>query len=54
MLALASLCFKRNLDELLTLYLGSLAAAHVVESMSNSSPIDKNKILKIISHQLLN
>jgi len=54
MLALASLCFKRNLDELLTLYLGSLAAAHVVESMSNSSPIDKNKILKIISHQLSN
>ena len=52
MLALAS-CFKRNLDELLTLYLGSLAAAHV-EPMSNSSPIDKNKILKIISHQLLN
>ena len=54
MLALASLCFKKNLDDLLTLYLGSVAAGHVVETMSNSSPIDKNKILKIIEHQLIN
>jgi fructose-1-phosphate kinase PfkB-like protein len=54
MLALASLCFKKNIDDLLTLYLGSVAAGHVVETMSNSSPIDKNKILKIIEHQLIN
>ena len=54
MLAVVSLCFKKNLDDLLTLYLGSIAAGHVVETMSNSSPIDKNKILKIISHQLIN
>jgi rfaE bifunctional protein kinase chain/domain/rfaE bifunctional protein nucleotidyltransferase chain/domain len=54
MLALASLCFKKNLDDLLILYLGSIAAGHVVETMSNSSPIDRDKILKIISHQILN
>ena len=54
MLALTSLCFKKNLNEILTLYLGSLAAAHVVETMSNSSPISKQKLLKIITHQLLN
>ncbi len=54
LLSIASLCFKKNFDELLTLYLSSIAAAHVVESMSNSSPISKEKILKIISHQILN
>ncbi len=54
MLALASLCFKKNLGNLLTLYLGSIAAGHVVENMSNSSPIDKDKILKIVSHQISN
>ena len=53
LLALTSLCFKKNHDELLTLYLGSIAAAHVVENMSNSSSIDKGKILKIVSHQLM-
>lgn len=53
LLALVSLCFKKNLDELLTLYFGSIAAAHVVENMSNSSSINKEKILKIISHQLM-
>ncbi len=54
LLALSSLCFRKNLDDLLTLYLGSMAAGHVVETMSNSSPINKDKILKIISHQLIN
>ena len=53
LLALASLCLKKKLDELLTLYFGSIAAAHVVENMSNSSSINKEKILKIVSHQLM-
>ena len=53
MLAVVFSMFE-NLDDLLTLYLGSIAAGHVVETMSNSSPIDKNKILKIIAHQLIN
>jgi len=54
MLALVSLCIKKDIDKDLTLYLGSLASAHTVENVSNSSPIDKNYIKKIISHQLLN
>ena len=54
MLSLASLCIKNGVDKDLTLYLGSLAAAHTVENISNSSAIDKNMIKKIISHQLIN
>ncbi|MAV76735.1 MAG: transposase [Candidatus Marinimicrobia bacterium] len=52
MLAIASICFALNLDKDLNLYLSSLAAAHCVENISNSSPVDKNNILKIISHQI--
>lgn len=54
MLSLVSLCIKKNVDKDLTLYLGSLAAAHTVENVSNSLAIDKNTIKKIISHQLVN
>ena len=53
MLAIISLCFKAKIDNNLTLYLGSLAGAHAVQSISNSDPVKKNTIQKIITHQLV-
>ena len=53
MLAITSLCFKAKVNENLTLYLGSLAGAHSVQSISNSDPVTKGNIQKIITHQLI-
>jgi rfaE bifunctional protein kinase chain/domain/rfaE bifunctional protein nucleotidyltransferase chain/domain len=52
LLALLSACLYRNFDEKLSLFIGSLAAAQSVESVGNSVPVSKLKLLKTISHLL--
>ena len=52
LLALLSVCLYSNLDEKLSLFIGSLAAAQSVETIGNSVPVDKSKLLKTISHLL--
>ena len=52
-LALASLSIHDNYDELLSLYLGSLAACQSVESIGNSQKVNKNLVLKAIKHSIL-
>ncbi len=52
LLALLSVCLYSNLDEKLSLFIGSLAAAQSVETIGNSVPVSKPKLLKIISHLL--
>jgi len=51
-LALLSVCLYANLDEKLALFIGSLAAAQSVETLGNSVPVSKPKLLKTISHLL--
>ena len=46
MLAAVSLCLKNNFDKNFSLLVASLAAAQSVETIGNSVPINKNKILK--------
>jgi len=52
LLALLSVCLYSNFDEKLSLFIGSLAAAQSVETVGNSVPVSKTKLLKIISHLL--
>ena len=52
LLALLSVCLHSNLDEKLSLFIGSLAAAQSVETVGNSVPVSKRKLLKTISHLL--
>ena len=52
MLALISLCLKRNFDKNFSLLTASLAAAQSAETIGNSVPINKNQILKSIQHLL--
>jgi len=52
LLALLSVCLYINIDEKLSLFIGSLAAAQSVETVGNSEPVSKAKLLKIISHLL--
>jgi len=52
LLALLSVCLYNNLDEKLSLFIGSLAAAQSVETVGNSVPVSKSKLLKTISHLL--
>jgi rfaE bifunctional protein kinase chain/domain/rfaE bifunctional protein nucleotidyltransferase chain/domain len=52
LLALLSVCLYSNIDEKLSLFIGSLAAAQSVETIGNSVPVSKAKLLKIISHLL--
>ena len=52
LLALLSVCLYSNLDEKLSLFIGSLAAAQSVETVGNSVPVSKIKLLKTISHLL--
>ena len=52
LLALLSVCLFSNLDEKLSLFIGSLAAAQSVETIGNSVPVSKIKLLKTISHLL--
>ena len=52
LLALLSVCLYSNFDEDLSLFIGSLAAAQSVETIGNSVPVSKLKLLKTISHFL--
>ena len=50
MLALVSCSLKNGLDANLSLFIGSLAAAQSVESIGNSTPVNKLQLLKTFSH----
>ncbi len=52
LLALLSVCLYCNFDEDLSLFISSIAAAQSVESIGNSKPVSKVKLLKTISHLL--
>ena len=52
MLALLSLCLKKGYDKNFSLFIGSLAAAQSVETIGNSKPVNKVKMLKTIEHLL--
>ena len=52
LLAILSLCLKRNFDKNISLLIASLAAAQSVESIGNSIPVSKNQILKSIQYLL--
>ena len=52
LLALLSVCLYSNFDEKLALFIGSLAAGQSVETVGNSVPVSKIKLLKTISHLL--
>jgi len=46
MLAIISLCLKKKFPDDLTLFLGAIAGATVVENIGNSKFIDKNQMLR--------
>jgi rfaE bifunctional protein kinase chain/domain/rfaE bifunctional protein nucleotidyltransferase chain/domain len=50
MLALLSCSLKSGFDADLSLFIGSLAAAQSVETIGNSTPVNKVQLLKIFSH----
>jgi rfaE bifunctional protein kinase chain/domain/rfaE bifunctional protein nucleotidyltransferase chain/domain len=52
LLALLSVCLYCNIDEGLSLFISSIAAAQSVETIGNSKPVSKTKLLKTISHLL--
>jgi rfaE bifunctional protein kinase chain/domain/rfaE bifunctional protein nucleotidyltransferase chain/domain len=52
LLALLSVCIYSDIEENLALFIASLGAAQSVESIGNSSPVNKLKLLKTISHFL--
>jgi rfaE bifunctional protein kinase chain/domain/rfaE bifunctional protein nucleotidyltransferase chain/domain len=52
LLALLSVSIYNKIDEDLSLLIASIAAAQSVESIGNSSPVNKVKLLKTISHFL--
>ena len=51
-LAILSICLKMKVPIELSLLIGSLAAAQVVESIGNSKSVNKIEILKTIEHML--
>jgi len=52
LLALLSVCLYSKIDDDLSLFIGSLAAAQSVETIGNSKPVNKVTLLKTISHLL--
>ena len=52
LLALLSVSLYSKIEEDLSLFIASIAAAQSVESIGNSSPVSKVKLLKTISHFL--
>jgi len=52
MLALLSCLLKKRLDPDLSLFIGSLAAAQSVETIGNSVPVNKIKLLQRFSHAI--
>jgi bifunctional ADP-heptose synthase (sugar kinase/adenylyltransferase) len=52
MLALISCSLKSGFDANLSLFMGSLAAAQSVETIGNSTPVNKVQLLKTFSHAI--
>ena len=52
MLALLSCSLKVGLDPNLSLFIGSLAAGQSVETIGNSVPVNKTKLLKTLAHTM--
>ena len=52
LLALLSVSLYSKIENDLSLFIASIAAAQSVESIGNSSPVNKAKLLKTISHFL--
>jgi len=52
LLALLSVCLYCDFDEDLSLFISSIAAAQSVETIGNSEPVSKSKLLKTIFHLL--
>jgi sugar/nucleoside kinase (ribokinase family) len=52
MLSIMSILIKSNFNNILSIFLGSLAGAMSVEEMSNKVPIKKVKLLKYFNHIL--
>ena len=52
MLSMVSLCLKLNFDKKLALLIGSLAAAHSVETIGNKESVNKINLLKSLDHLL--
>ena len=52
MLSLVGPCLKNNVDHETTLLIGSLAAAHSVETIGNKDTIDKINFLKTLENIL--
>jgi hypothetical protein len=52
MLALLSCSIKNSFDPDLSLFVGSLAAAQSVETIGNSTPVNKIQLLKTFSHAI--
>ena len=50
--ALLSICIFGNLENKLSLFIGSIAAAQSVETIGNSMPVSKISLLKTINHLL--
>ena len=52
MLALISCALKSGFGSDLSLFIGSLAAAQSVETIGNSTPVNKMELLKTFSHAI--
>ena len=52
LLAILSVCLFSKIDDDMSLFIASIAAAQSVESIGNSVPVNKIKLLKTISHLL--
>jgi sugar/nucleoside kinase (ribokinase family) len=52
MLALLSCSLKSGFEPDLALFIGSLAAAQSVETMGNSTPVNKLQLLKTLNHAI--
>ena len=52
MLALLSCSLKNGFEPDLSLFIGSLAAAQSVETIGNSTPVNKLQLLKTFSHAI--
>ena len=52
LLALLSVCLYSKIDDNISIFIASIAAAQSVESIGNSVPVNKVKLLKTISHFL--
>ena len=52
MMAIMSLCLKEGIEEELSLFLGSLAAAISVENFANKAVLKNEDLIKTLQHIL--